>query len=88
MEQWSILINVINYVQHSKNPKNFHKMSVKSTNENKTCIGRKQGEKDRPMSEVSLVDTSNKLIEEYLDRYGVKSEILVTTRFKKIQIKV
>ena len=24
MEQWSILSNVINYVQHSKNPRNFH----------------------------------------------------------------
>ena len=24
MEQWSILSNIINYVQYSKNPKNFH----------------------------------------------------------------
>ena len=33
-----------------------------------------------PMSEVSLVNMSDRLIEEYLDRYkGVKSEILVTT---------
>ena len=28
MEQWSILSNVINYVQYSKNPKDFHAMSV------------------------------------------------------------
>ena len=34
MEQWSILSNVINYVQYSKNPKNFHAMSVKPTNKN------------------------------------------------------
>ena len=27
MEQWSIVSNVINYVQYSKNPKNFHPMS-------------------------------------------------------------
>ena len=48
----------------------------------KSNIGRKQGEKDRPMSKVSLVNTSDRLMEEYLDRYqGVKSEILVTTRF-------
>ena len=26
MEQWLILSNVINYVQHSKNPRNFHFM--------------------------------------------------------------
>ena len=69
MEQWSILSNVINYVQYSKNPKNFHKMSVKSTNKNKTNVGRKQGKKDRPTPEVSLVDTSDKLTEDYLDRY-------------------
>ena len=42
MEQWSILSNVINYVQYSKNPKNFHVMSVKSTNKNKINIRRKQ----------------------------------------------
>ena len=73
MEQWSILSNVINYVQYSKNPKNFHAMSVKSTNKNRINIGRKQGEKDRPTSEVSLVDISDKLTEDYLDRYeGVK----------------
>ena len=29
MEQWSILSNVINYVQHSKNPRNFHFMTIK-----------------------------------------------------------
>ena len=84
MEQWSILSNVINYLQYSKNPKNFHVMLVKSTNKYKTNIGRRQGEKDRPTSEVSLVDTSDKLTEEYLDRYkGVKSEILVTTRLEE-----
>ena len=29
MEQWLILSNVINYVQYSKNPENFHPMSIK-----------------------------------------------------------
>ena len=29
MEQWSILSNVINYVQHSENPRNFHFAAVK-----------------------------------------------------------
>ena len=57
LEQWSILSNVINYVQYSKNLKDFHVMSVKSTNKNKINIGRKQGEIDRPTSEVSLVDS-------------------------------
>ena len=35
MEQWSILSNVINYVQYSKNPKNFHAMSIKPINKNR-----------------------------------------------------
>ena len=60
MEQWSILSNEINYAQYSKNSKTFHVMSVKSTNKNRIIIGRKQGEKDRPTSEVSLVDTSDR----------------------------
>ena len=29
MQQWSILSNVINYVQYSKIPKNFHDMIIK-----------------------------------------------------------
>ena len=35
MEQWSILSNVINYVQYSKNPKNIHAMIIKPTNNKK-----------------------------------------------------
>ena len=82
MEQWSIFSNVINYVQYSKNPKNFHAMSIKPINKSKTKVGRKGGEKDRFTSEVSLIDNSDRLTEEYLDRYeGVNSEILNTTRF-------
>ena len=68
IEQWLILSNVINYVQYGKNSKNFHTMSVKSANKNKTNIGRKQGEKGMPMSGVSNVNMSDRLTEEYLDR--------------------
>ena len=46
MEQRSILSNVINHVQYSKNPKNFHAMSIKSINKSKINVGRKRGEKD------------------------------------------
>ena len=35
MEQWSILNNVMNYVQHSKNPRNFHFTRVKAAKFNK-----------------------------------------------------
>ena len=69
VEEWSILSNVINYVQYSKNPKNFHAVSIKPTNKNKNNVEKREGEKDRFMSQISLMDTSNTLIEEYLDRY-------------------
>ena len=38
MEQWSILSNIINYVQYSKIPIISHAMSVKFTNKNKINI--------------------------------------------------
>ena len=59
MEQWSILSNVIYYVQYSKYSKDFYVMSIKPINKSKVNVGRKRGEKDRFISEVSLVDTSN-----------------------------
>ena len=83
MEQWSILSNVKNYVQYIRIPKTSMQcqlnlqIGTKLTKEEK-------GEKDRSTSEISLVDTSGRLTKEYLDRYeGVKSEILVTTRFNE-----
>ena len=82
MEQWSILSNVINYVQYNKNPKNFHTMSVKPINKMKDKVKSKNHEREKPISEVDLINTSDRLKEEYLDRHeGVKSEILSTTRF-------
>ena len=47
MEQWSVLSNVINYVQYSKNPKNFNVMLIKLINKNKINKVRREGEKDR-----------------------------------------
>ena len=43
---------------------------------------KRKGEKDRLTPEVSLIDMSDRLTEEYLDKYkGMKSELLNTTRF-------
>ena len=77
MEQWSIFSNVINYVQYNKHPKNFHSMSVRPINKLKNKIESRMDEKERTLSEIDFRDTSDRLIEEYLDIYeGVKSEIL------------
>ena len=39
MEQWSILSNVINYMQYSKNPKNFHSMTIRPVKFKNRSIG-------------------------------------------------
>ena len=82
MEQWLILSNVINYVQYNKHPKNLHAMSVRPMNKMKNRIKSRKDEKERPISEIDFRDTSDRLKEDYLDRYErVKSEKLRTTRF-------
>ena len=43
IEQWSILSNIINYVQYSKNPKNFHSMTIKPAKLNKVVKNTKVG---------------------------------------------
>ena len=83
MEQWSILSNVINYVQHSKAPKNFHDVTIKPVNINNRINKKTKNENiDESSLRVCLANISDELREEYLDRYeGITSEILNTTRF-------
>ena len=84
MEQWSILSNVINYVQYSKNPKDFHAMIIKPVNNSKDNKVMKDIGRDNLSLRIDLVDILDRSREEYLDRYeGVTSEILNTTRFNK-----
>ena len=79
IEQWSILSNVINYVQHSKNPKHFHFVTIKPEKLNKMI---KDKDKNKFLLKVNLVESSGRSREEYLDRYkAVKPEIVDTTRF-------
>ena len=82
IEQWSILCNIINYVQYSKNPKNFHSMTINPAKLNKVVKNMKSRNINESLLEVNLVDSLDRSKEEYLDRYeGVKSEIVDTTRF-------
>ena len=82
MEQWSILSNVINYVQYSKNPKDFHTMTIRPVNNKKFNLILKDKKENNMSLRVDVTDAPNGSKEEYLDRYGgVISEILNTTRF-------
>ena len=84
IEEWSILSNIINYVQYSKNPKNFHSMTIKPAKLNKVVKNTKSRNINESLLEVNLVEGTDRLKEEYLDRYkGVQSEIVDTTRFDK-----
>ena len=46
MEQWSILSNVINYVQYSKNPEDFHAMTIRPVNNRKVDKAMEDKDKD------------------------------------------
>ena len=82
MEQWSILSDVINYVQYSKTPKNFHDVIIKPVNNSRINKRTKDEHIDESSLRVDLANISNESREEYLDRYeGIISLILSTTRF-------
>ena len=82
MEQWSILSNVMNYVQYSKNPKNVQSMTIRPGKFNRAVKDTKGRNVNESLLEVNLVDILDRSKEEYLDRYeGIKSEIVDTTRF-------
>ena len=82
MEQWSILSNVINYVQSNSNPRDCYKLDVKALelkNHRKIYDSLKG---DRQVIELHFGNIPGKLKGEYLDMYdGVRSEVLCTTKF-------
>ena len=67
MEQWSILSNILNYIQYDKHPKNYHSFSVSAVNKWRKSPYIK--EEDRDMSELDFGHMPDKLKEEYLDVY-------------------
>ena len=73
MEQWSILSNMLNYIQYDRHPKNYSRLGISAVN---TC-GKILGTiEERDIIELDFVPTPNILKEEYLDIYkGIQSEI-------------
>ena len=71
IEHWSILSNVVNYIQYDRNPKNFHELNVKA-------LDQKSHKKDdeRQTLDIDFGNHPDKLKREYLDMYeGVQSEV-------------
>ena len=64
MEQWSILSNILNYVQHGKYYISNHTLDVKMVNKHKDKLDTRKGEES---IKLDFNDTLLKLCEEYLD---------------------
>ena len=77
MEQWSILNNLLNYVQCSSFNTMNHSLNIKSVNR----YGLKPNEEGE-FREVDFGTTSQNLQVEYLDVYeGIQSDIVSSSRF-------
>ena len=78
-EQWSILSNVLNYVQHGKFHSVRHTLDIRTVNKYKHKLN---VEGDRECRELDVGTTPLKLCKEYMDIYeGIQSEIVSVTRF-------
>ena len=69
MEQWSILSNVVNYIQCDRHPKNLYNLSISAVNKEKYKRKSNIEEGERQMIELDFGDMPEKLKGEYLDMY-------------------
>ena len=80
MEQWSILSNVLNYVQHSRLHSMNHILDIKAVDKYKYG----SNTDNREFKELDFGATPQKLQEEYMDIYeGIHSEVVNFNRFDK-----
>ena len=77
MEQWSILNNLLNYVQHSKFNSMSHSLNIKLVNRYKM-----KPNEEKEFREIDFGTTLQNLQDEYLDVYeGIQSDIVSSSRF-------
>ena len=80
MEQWSILSNILNYVQHSRFHSMKHTLDITAVNKYK----HKPSTDKREFKELDFGTMPQKLQEEYMDIYeGIHSEIVSSYSFDK-----
>ena len=79
MEQWPILSNVLNYIQHDRHYTMNHTFTVKAMNKYRSNPETKE---EKEFIGVDFGSMQHKLCKEYLDLYEcIQSEIVNTTRF-------
>ena len=84
MEQWSILSNVSNYIQHDKHHMINHNLSIRAVNKHRNGSETKE---EREFAELDFGIMPKILHEEYLDVYEeIQSEIVNTTNLVRILI--
>ena len=77
MEQWSILSNILNYVQHSRFNSIDHTLDIKAVNKYKF-----KSNTERKFKELDFGIMPQKLQEEYMDTHeGIHLEIVSSNRF-------
>ena len=77
MEQWSILSNGLNYIQHSKFNSMNHTLNVKAVNRYKI-----KPDMEREFKELDFGSIPQKVQEEYLDVHErIQSDIVSSSRF-------
>ena len=82
MEQWPILSNSLNYVQHSKFNSLSHSLNIKPVNRYKMKLNDSFSSSEKEFREVDFGANSQYLQAEYLDVYeGIQSDIVSSSRF-------
>ena len=77
MEQWSILSNLLNYVQHSKFNSMNQSLNIKPVNRYKI-----KPNEEKEFREIDFGTTLQNLQDEYLDAYeGIQLDIVSSSRF-------
>ena len=80
MEQWSILSNVLNYVQHSRLNSMNHMLDIMAVDKYK----HRHSKDSREFKELDFGAMPQKLQEEYMDIYeGIYSEVVSSNRFNE-----
>ena len=70
MQQWSILINIVHYVQYDRNPRDYYNLEVKALKQkNHRKIHNRLQEEDKAVTELDFGNTPDKLKGEYQDTY-------------------
>ena len=79
MEQWSILSNVLNYIQYHKHLKTYHSLSINAVHKYRNNLDTNE---KRDIVELEFGVMPEVLREEYLDVYdGIRSEVVSTNTF-------